>query len=271
MKPSIFLPSALLALVLVGTSSKSHGQDIERLKRAGDVQGLTAQLRNRDGGVRREAAIALPDLVRRIQSEPSLRPLIRPLVDATLKDTHRTVREYAGRALMDILQRTKDEAALRSAIPALVDTLHAGEVELKRRRYAAVALWIVVSKVDNEAALKPILPRVLAAALKDPDAEVREYARRPMWDILHGTEDQALLQSAVRPLMEALKHKDVKVRQNATVALSTVVPKLKGEGPLKRFFPVLQAAATKDADSTVREYAGRAWTNVLRRTEAAKE
>lgn len=56
MKPSTFLPSTLLVLVLVGTSGKSQGQDIGRLKRAGDAQGLAAQLRNRDGAVRREAA-----------------------------------------------------------------------------------------------------------------------------------------------------------------------------------------------------------------------
>ena len=107
MKPSAFLPLVLLMLVLVGSSGKSHSQEIERLRRAGDVQGLIAQLRNRDGAVRREAAVALPGAVRKIQSVASLRPLIPPLVDATLKDTYLTVREYAGRAWTNVLRRTE--------------------------------------------------------------------------------------------------------------------------------------------------------------------
>jgi HEAT repeat protein len=263
--------AVLVVVALTLVAAGAYGKSIEELKRAGDLAGLTAKLRDKDGAVRCDAAVALSGVTPGVRDAAALRRAVYPLLDATLRDTHLTVREYAGRALMSIFQRTEDESVLRPAAQVLVDAANHREVEAKRRRFAAVALWVVVPKVKSEISLKPMVPPLVVATLDDPDEQVREYAGRALLSIVQRIDDEATLKPTVLPLIAALSHKEIKMRRYSAWALANVVPKVQDKAMLRRIIPSLETAVSKGQHVHIREYAGRALKSIQARLSTGED
>jgi hypothetical protein len=247
----------------------SLGQDVDRLKQSKDVTGLIRLLRHRDGQVRSSAAVALSQVIREVEGSKSLAAHVLPLVDVTLRDPYSTVREYAGRALQHCLQNVTNASVLRGAVPPLVDTLHATEVEEKRRRYSAVQLSRVIPQIQYEPLLVQSVPMLLSATIDDPNEDVREYAGRALKSALPRIRDNKVLHSGTVTLAGTLQHKDTKRRQYAAVLLSWLVPKVTELDTLRAISVRVSEAARRDRDDDVREYAGRAARHIKQQLQAA--
>ena len=123
------------------------------------------------------AAVALWELVPRVENEALLVESTPRLLAATIDDPHERVREYAGRALRSTLERVRDADTLSSATIALAAAL--GHEDVRRRHYAAVTLSGLVSRVERPATLRTVAGRVRTGA-RDEDATVKEYAGRAL-------------------------------------------------------------------------------------------
>jgi len=253
---------ALWLIAVAGASSHAQGQSVEELKKAGDLRGLVAKLGDYRAVVRREAAVALPGVVEKVEDPAALDPLIGRLVDVRLRDPWKTTREYSGRALMNALQRTKNQVVLNNALQPLVDALNRGQVDLERRRYAAVALSVVVMRLERVDLLRPRIPELLAATFNDPDEGVRTYAERALQHTLLKLDHEPTLTIAAHPLAAQLDSNDLHFRSYSAVMLSVVVRKIRDCDTLKSLLGRVTSAATKDPDPGVRDYAGRAMRHI---------
>ena len=265
---TLALMGATVCVVLFNLSD-ALGQDVSRLKQSKEVPGLMRLLRHHDGRIRSSAAVALSQVIREVEDSKSLTPHVLPLVDVTLRDPYSTVREYAGRALQHCLQNVTDVSILRGAVPPLVDSLHATEVEEKRRRYCAVQLSRVIPQILHEPLLVQSVPMLLSATIDDPSEEVREYAGRALKSALPRIRDNEVLHSGAIALARTLQHQDVKRRQYAAVLLSWLVPKMKDRGTLRAISDRVSEAARRDRIDDVREYAGRAARHIKQQLRAA--
>jgi len=258
-----------VACVVPTDSSTAFGQDVSQLKKAKDVSGLVRLLRDRDGKVRSSAAVAFSQVIREVDDEKKLSRFVLPLVDATLRDPYSTVREYAGRGLQHCLQNITDPSLLAAAVPPLVDALNATEVEKKRRKYCAVQLSRVIPQIKHESLLVQSMPALLSATLDDPNEDVREYAGRALKNALPIVRDKKVLHVGATTLAKTLQHKDTKRRQYAAVLLSWLVPKLREMDTLRAISDRVSAAAQRDRNDEVREYAGRAARNIKQELQNA--
>ncbi len=262
------VPCLLAVSLLLTISADLRAQDVRALKEGKDVPGLMRLLKHRDGQVRSSAAVALSGVIRQVTDAKSLGRHVLPLADATLRDPYATVREYAGRALQHCLQTVTDKTVLASAAIPLVDSLHTTEVDVKRRRYSAVQLSRVIPQLQPGTLLDQFVPMLLTATLDDPNQDVREYAGRALKNALPLVRDTKLMHNGCVALAKALKHKDVKQRQFASVLLSWMISKVKEDTTLRAISASIHAAAGRGSNETVREYAGRASRDINRRLKA---
>ena len=270
MKYVLILALAASTTIVAGSGySSAFGQDVGQLKEAKDVPGLVRLLRHRDGKIRSSAAVALSGVIREVDDSKTLARYVLPLIDVTLSDPYATVREYAGRALQHCLQNVTDVSILRGAVPPMVDSLHATEVEEKRRRYCAVQLSRVIPKIQHEPLLVESVPMLLSATIDDPNEDVREYAGRALKSALPRVRDKELLHTGSVALAKTLQHKDAKRRKYAAVLLAWLVPKVTELDTLRAISIRVGDAAERDRDDDVREYAGRAARHIKQRLQAA--
>lgn len=255
-------------LLVLSVPLETRAADVAALREAGDVPGLARMLRHTDGRVRSEAAVALSTAIQDEADADVLTPLLHPLIEISLTDPYATVREYTGRAVQRSIGRVTNVAVLRGAVPRLVDALDAGEVEERRRRFAAVRLSGLVPRISHEPVLTAAIPRLLAATLNDPHAEVREYSGRALASALKRVRDEETVHRTVIALSQALRHQDSKQRRYAATLLSGVVGNIDSVDTLRPISPRLRAA-TADEDETVREHAGRALRLVDSKLELA--
>jgi hypothetical protein len=171
--------------------------------------------------------------------------------------------------LQHCLQNVTDVSILRGAVPPLVDSLHATEVEEKRRRYCAVQLSRVIPQIKHEPLLLQSVPILLSATIDDPSEDVREYAGRALKSALPRIRDNEILHSGAVALSPTLQHKDVKRRRYAAVLLSWLVHKVRELDTLRAISDRVSEAAQRDRDEDVREYAGRAARYIKQQLQAA--
>lgn len=212
--------SVACLLAAFATCGTAFGKSVEELKKAGDLRGLVARLKDEQAVVRSQAAVALPGVVDRVKDAGLLDSMIAPLIEARFRDPWKGTREYSGRALMTLLNRTKDQAVLNRSVQPLLDALNQGQVERDRRQYAAVALSVVVMRLENIDRLQPRINDLLSSALKDPDEGVRKYAQRALQHTLQKLKDEPTLIIAARALSPQLEHKEADARGYAAVMLS---------------------------------------------------
>lgn len=117
-------------------------------------------------------------------------------------------------------------------------------------------------RLDSVDRLQPRITELLASALTDPDEGVRKYAERALQHTLQKLQDEPTLIIAARALAPRLEHEDADARGYAAVMLSGVVRRIEHRATLKGLQSRLTAAATKDRDKGVREYAGRAMRHI---------
>ena len=267
------LVSALIVATLLVGSGFTHASgrdDVAKLRKSKDVNGLMRLLRHQDGEVRRDAAVALSNVIRDVKDSRKLARHILPLIDVTLRDPYVSVREYAGRALQHSMQHVTDVSILRGAVPPLLDMLRSGEVEIKRRQYAAVRLSTLIGKIEHESLLVQSIPTLLKATIDDSDEGVREYAGRALKSALPRVRDKQTLHDGTMTLVRTLQHKDTKRRIYSAVLLSWLVPKVTELNTLRSVATRIKDAAKRDRSDRVRDYAGRADRHIEQRLQEAK-
>jgi hypothetical protein len=250
-------------MVLISVSSNAVGKTVEELKKAGDLRGLVAKLDDHQATVRREAAVALPGVVKEVKDPATLDSVVGRLIDVRLRDPWKSTREYSGRALMYVLNKTKDQRVLSDSVPPLLDALDRGQVDVELRRYAAVALSVVVMRLESVDRIRPRFIDLLSSALQDRDEGVRKYAERALQHTLQKLDHEPTLILAAGPLAAQLESKDPHARSYSAEMLAGVVRKIKDPGALKSLLGRI-TAATKDPDKGVGECSGRALQHIQR-------
>ena len=262
----IFATIGYLLTFLPVTADETVTDGIKRMERSKDVSGLTRLLRHPDGTVRSSAAVSLSNAIRGVKNPEALSLLARTHLDSALRDPFSTVRHHSGRAFQHSIRATKNQSVLRGCVPPLVDVLHGSEVEETRRRFASVMLAELIPMVESRFTLEASSPKLLFAALDDPDEQVREYAGRALVSCLKRIGSKDLLGSAAIRLTKGLAEKDQKRRLFCAVLLSGIVQKL-DESTLKRIAEPLQSRLKTERDPRIRDYIGRAARDVGRMLE----
>lgn len=260
----------LTFILFIYVQSASAEINVRELANAGDIEGLTRLLRHPNGVLRSSAAVKLSNAIRSIKTEKRLTPLVRQHLESSLRDPYQTVREHAGRCFQHSMRNISQANILQSLVPSLVDALNSKEVEVKRRRYAAVMLAELMPRIENTNTMRLVLSRILDSTLNDPDEQTREYSGRVVQVALRKVTHQGTLSEAAKTLTHALKAKESKRRQYAAIQLSGLVQKLEDQRICRHIAPAIAEAAKSSADSTIREYAGRAAKHLKQKLEANK-
>ena len=157
------------------------------------------------------------------------------------------------------IEELKKAGDLRGLVAKLGDRRAAVRTE------AAFALPGVVETVKDPAALDHFIGRLIDVRLRDPWKSTREYSDRALMNALQRTENQAVLNYAVQPLVDALNRDqvDLERRRYAAVALSVVVMRLERVDLLRPRIAELLAGTFDDPDEGVRKYAERALQHTL--------
>jgi len=124
---------------------------------------------------------------------------------------------------------------------------------------------MIPNREENLGRRKPFIGRLIDVRLRDPWKSTREYSGRALMNALQRTENQAVLNIAVQPLVDALDRQqvDLERRRYAAVALSVVVMRLERVDLLRPRIGELLAATFEDPDAGVRKYAERALQHTL--------
>ena len=266
------LPALSLCVVVLinGVLFGSERENTRELANKGDIESLTNLLRHPDGVLRSSAAVELSNAIRSIKTEKRLIPLVRQHLESALRDPYQTVREHAGRSFQHSMRNISQQHILQSLVSTLADTLHSKEVEVKRRRYAAVMLAELMPRIENPVTMRSVLTRILDSTLNDTDEQTREYSGRAVQVSLRKITYPDALSEAAKTLTNTLKSKESLRRQYAAIQLSGLVQKLEDERVCRHIAPAIEAAATSDPDSTIREHAGRADRFLKKRLEPKK-
>jgi HEAT repeat protein len=212
--------------------------DIGKLKSKRDIKGLTAALKHRDGGIRKNAAAALAELASAQPSElfsPAIallielledptagllstailalsamgQPAVLPLISALRAPGPRT-REGAARALGRISQKPVESAYLRLAVDPLVALLKDRSDPV--RLAAAWTMGRIGPQLEKTQRSLPTQNLILS--LKDPTSEVREAAIAALGRMGDGV--------AIPPLIAALEDNSAAVRKTTSEALEVL-------------------------------------------------
>jgi HEAT repeat protein len=183
------------------------------IKEVRAVEPLAATLKSQDhGDVRLEAVKALASL-----GAPGVEPLL-----VALKDPYRDVRMEA----VEVLGSIKDSRAIEPLLAAVESYLDVDGVAKALGSIGSPAVERLLARLNDENVyVRQAVTRALrwiqdvrsieplAAAVKDPDHEVRVEAVKAL---------ASLGAPAVEPLLAALKNPDPDVRQTATWALGSI-------------------------------------------------
>ena len=262
------------------------------------ARALAAQLGSKDLRARRYSSVRLSGLVSKITDQKTLKSLLGPLGFAASKDRDDQVREYAGRAVHHIKAalevkkaaapsgrkgatkvrscpppaRSSKKANLPKVKPAksvdlqtLTTRLKAGKPE--ERLEAAGALLNSLKETHRQSDLQRAVPPLLAAALNDPDGEVREHSRLALRQGLEAVEDEAVLSRVAQSYLEGLKHKDDKVRAHCAHDLSRLVGKIDDQSALGRLVGPLTAATLDSESMDASDFPGFALREALRKLD----
>ncbi len=211
MKLRIFL---ILLVSLLSLSACAP--DIAQLEQSGDIPGLLKNLDQDDPQLRQAAIEALG----RVGDSAALEPLL-----AALEEADPALSQAASQAAQQVLARLADPAA----IPTLDQALQHSDPAIRRAALDAIG------RLGGVEALDP-----LAAALSDPQLELRQAAATRLAQVIQGLE-----QAGDSPALQAaLAHTHPQVRGQAAAALG----RLGGEGALESLLAALQ-----DDDPSVRQ------------------
>jgi HEAT repeat protein len=234
-------------------------REIATLKQAGNCRGLAAKLKDNSPAVRRQAALALQQIVQRVSSSAELKQLLPPLVAATLNDSSPQVRQHARFALRDVLSRVEDDAALIPVAQSFLAGLNHKDATM--RTCYAHTLYENVSKIENKTVLVQMVRPLTAAALivgdsGDGGLKAPDLAYMALKQVLDVVDDQAALKSIVLPMAEALKADEAKRRSHAAHAVMLFAHKVKDKAALWPLVQPLVTAHFHDPDPTARRCAG---------------
>lgn len=239
-------------------------QEIEKLKKAGDIRGLFAKLSDPRGGVRSQAAFAMRQIVSKVKDPATLDPMIGRLIEVGFRDPWKSTRENCCGILEHLLSRTENQTVLRNTIQPIFDALPHGQVDSGRRHYAATLLYVVTRRLDRvDELMRPRLPQLLSAKFNDPYEHVREYTGRALSHVLNKTDDESALSKAAHHFVSdrQLQSKDLQARRYSAAQLYNLSRKIKDHPTLRALLGRI-TTATKDRDERVRQDAGRAMRQI---------
>ena len=239
------VPTAcLLTLFLLIPSSIAPAQQLTSV----DVQAAVKDLKNKDAGVRADAARRLVLLVVKAKT-PNLVEAASPALIEALKDSDSKVRNRAVMALGILWSSTQYRPEMNAAIPALAALLKDDYEDTRVR-----AIYALIGFGADAKPAVPVLTEVAANQSAGP--RVREAVRRALEAIEQPT--VADIPTLVNKLQDI--HDQVRVEAaydlkslgaNAKPAFSSLLVALKDPEPRVRFFAVLTLNILIDTQSDV--------------------
>jgi HEAT repeat protein len=164
--------------------------------------------------------------------------------------------------------KTIEELKKAGDVRGLVAKLDDPQGDVRRR--AAFAMRQIVTKVKDPANLDPLIGRLIEVAFHDLWKSTRGDCSGILEHLLKKTEDQAVLRNTLQPIFDALPHGQVDAsrRHYAATLLYVVGRRLDCVDDLmKPRIPELLTATFNDPNEHVRDYTGRALSNVLNKID----
>ncbi len=188
---------------------------------------VTKALHDEDTGVRIHAAVALGYIASRRTDEAMMRTALQTL-QGVLQDENADVRRRATEAVVLMLRRIRGQAAREMAIQLFLEALQDEDAGVRTSaatglRNLAIALFVIQSVTDAPEVWKDAIP-LLMVAMEDEDAALRGAAASTLGFAAKRVQDEAMMESVLRTLREALQDDDEGVRRNTASALKMLVP-----------------------------------------------
>jgi HEAT repeat protein len=220
---------------------------MEKSKKPGNWRGFVARLKDKSPAVRRQAAVALQQVVPDVENNAELTQLIPPLVDATLSDSDPQVRDPVRFALRHVLRKVENEVALISITQSYLAGLRHKDPQV--RAHCAHGLSEIVSKIEAKPALTRMLGPLTAATLRSESMAASDFPGFALRNVLRKTTDEAAVAPVLQSSLAGLKHKDSTMRTFFAHTFHENVSKVQDKKLLTQMVVPLTAASLQVKDS----------------------